>query len=312
MENYPSSEEAMSDLKKKGYKADLDFETDPFGLYSGDLDMRLNPDAYHVDQRYHFDEPLNPDGSEDVYAITACTGIKGFLDVHEGDAGSRLSALAGIIRDHRVQVDQYLRQAVKISGAMPGSSDLISNSPIIEFTDWTAVQSTSDIWDRLYTDLIKHLQKRDFHFIFHLGDVVNRLVFEIDEVLDIIGDYSSHGKVTLILNNDEADHLWCKLNGRNSDAGVSGNSQAGEKYHFLFSTMNIDALVVLHDYSAVRLSRDGELALSDVPPVGNVEPVNGRFSTGYQIGLLLQLEPRDCVALGLAVLGGKITLSATE
>src|SRR5215471_5238993 len=116
MENYPSPEDAMSDLKKKGYKADLDFETDPFGLYSGDLDMRLNPDAYHVDQRYHFDEPLNPDGNEDIYAITSCTGVKGFLDVHEGDAGSsRLSTLAGIIRDHRVQVDQYLRQAVKIS-----------------------------------------------------------------------------------------------------------------------------------------------------------------------------------------------------
>ncbi|HVV05035.1 MAG TPA: hypothetical protein VHC96_12475 [Puia sp.] len=87
MENYISPEDAMSDLKKNGYKADLDFETDPFGLYSGDLDMRLNPEAYHVDQRYHFDEPLNPNGDEDVYAITYCSGEKGFLDVHEGDAG---------------------------------------------------------------------------------------------------------------------------------------------------------------------------------------------------------------------------------
>ena len=70
----------MSDLKKKGYKDNLDFETDPFGLYSGDLDMRLNPEAYHVDKRIHFDEPFNPDGSEDVYAITSSTGEKGFLE----------------------------------------------------------------------------------------------------------------------------------------------------------------------------------------------------------------------------------------
>ena len=312
MENYISPEDAMSDLKKKGYKADLDFGTDPFGLYSGDLDMRLNPEAYQVDQKYHFDEPSNPNGDEDVYAITSFTGVKGFLDVHEGDTGSsRLAALASIIREHHVQVDQYLRQAVKISGAIPERSDLISHSPIIEFSDWAAVQNASDVWDRLYTDVIKHLEKRDFHFIFHLGDVVNKRVFEIDEVLDIIGDYSSHGRVTLLLNKDEADHLWSKLNGPGPEADISGGPRVGEKCRFLFNTMNIGALLVLHDYSALRLSRDGELALSGMPPAKDIEPMNVKalFSTGYQIGLLLQLEPRDRMALGLAVLGGEISIS---
>jgi len=311
MENYISPEDAMSDLKKKGYKTDLDFESDPFGLYSGDLDMRLNPGAYHVDQRIHFDEPLNPDGSEDVYAITSSTGEKGFLDIHEGDSGSyMLSTLAGIIRDHHVQVDQYLRQAVRVTGTMPEQSDLISNSPIIEFADWTAAQNVSDIWDRLYTEVIKHLEKRDFHFIFHLGDVTDKLVFEIDEVLDIIGDYSSHGKVMLMLDKEEADHLWCKLNGGSPDAGVPEPSQKGEKYQFLFNTMNIDGLVVLHDYSAVQLSKNGVLALSGMPFAKDIGLMNARvrFSTGYQIGLLLQLEPRDCMALGLAVSEGRIII----
>jgi len=301
MENYISPEDAMSDLEKKGYKANLDFETDPFGLYSGDLDMRLNPEAYHVDQRIHFEEPFNPDGNEDVYAITSSSGEKGFLDVHEGDAdSSKLSKLAGIIQEHKVEVDQYLRQAVRISGMMPEHSDLISHSPIIEFTDWAAAERASVIWDKLYTDLIKHLEKRDFHFLFHLGDVVDKLVFEIDEVLDIMGDYSSHGKVVLMLDEKEADHLWCKLNGRSPGAGIPGSPQTEEKYRSLFNTMNIDALVVLHDHSAVQLSRDGEIVLSGVPSVKEPANVKMEFSAGYGIGLLLHLEPRECMALGLS------------
>lgn len=86
MENFVSPEDALSALQQKGYKADLAFETDPYGLYCSDLDMRLNPEAYHVDEKFHFDEPGNADGSEDVYAISSCTGVKGFVvDEHDED-----------------------------------------------------------------------------------------------------------------------------------------------------------------------------------------------------------------------------------
>jgi hypothetical protein len=237
-----------------------------------------------------------------------------------------LSTLASIIREFNVPVDQYLRQigepimtnpfqgntltgCIRIGGPMPKNErgDLFNSSPIIEFTDWAEVQNASGLWDGLYTDVIKPLKKRDFHFIFHLGDVANKLVYDIDEVLDIIGDYSSYGKVTLMLNNDEAGNLWSKLNGRSTDAGISGSAslRAREKYHFIFNTMSIDSLVILHGYSAVQLSRDGQVVLPGRPPAGNSEVMNvrARFSAGYQIGLLLQLETWHCMAFGLAVLG---------
>lgn len=244
------------------------------------------------------------------------------------DTACMLSTLTGIIREFNVPVDQCLRQtgqptminpfqsnastgSIRVSGSMPENerSVLFSSSPIIEFTDWAAIQNASGLWDGLYTDVIKPLQKRDFHFIFHLGDVANKPVFDIDEVLDIIGDYSSYGKVMLMLNNDEAGNLWNKLNGRSPGAGISGSGspRAGEKYHFIFNTMNIDSLVVLHGYGAMQLSRDGQVVLPGRPPAESSEAAGARarFSAGYQIGLLLQLETRYCLALGLAVLGAE-------
>lgn len=324
MENYLSPDDALSDLRKKGYATDLGFETNPFGLYSGDLDMRLNPEAYHVDESFRIDDPSHPNESETVYAISTASGVKGtVMDMHDEGAISMLESLAGIIGKFNVPVDQYLRQigepmmtnpfqsnasSIKISGPISENerSALISSFPIIEFADWTVVQNASGLWDGLYTNVIKPLKKRDFRFIFHLGDVANKLVYDIDEVLDIIGDYSSYGKVTLMLDHGEAGHLWDKLNGSpNADTpGASGDGslQAREKYRFIFDMMRIDSLVILDGYNVVQLSRDGQILLPG-PQAGISDVTNprARFSAGYQMGLLLQLETWHCMALGLAV-----------
>jgi hypothetical protein len=84
MENYESVGEALSGLKKKGYETDLDFETDSFCLYCSDLDMRLNPEAFHVDETVRIDGHRHPDDSAVVYAISSCSGIKGtVVDAHD-------------------------------------------------------------------------------------------------------------------------------------------------------------------------------------------------------------------------------------
>ena len=77
MENFESVGKALSDLKKRGYEADLNFEEDPFGLYCGDLDMRLNPEAFHVDATIRVDVTDRTHYNVMVYAITYSSGIKG-------------------------------------------------------------------------------------------------------------------------------------------------------------------------------------------------------------------------------------------
>jgi hypothetical protein len=235
------------------------------------------------------------------------------------DTAAMLSTLAGIIREFHVPVDQYLRD---ISEPMQGGFwerlgiRRVTWDPIriIEFADWAAVDNASGVWDGLYSDVIKPLKKRDFQFIFHLGDVAKKPVFETDEVLDIICDYASYGKVTLILDEHEADNLWCRLNGRNPDDTFSGVGSPGakERYLSLFNTMRVDVLLVLCGGCAMLFSREGQFDLTGKSPVSIREVIHARdrFSAGYQMGLLLRLETLHCIALGLAVAGGCPELSS--
>ncbi|HEV2479499.1 MAG TPA: hypothetical protein VGS79_07535 [Puia sp.] len=77
MGNNESLKEVLTDLRKKGYEADLNFETETFGLYAGDLDMRLNPDEFHVDEIDRPGHECSADAGVIVYAISTATGVKG-------------------------------------------------------------------------------------------------------------------------------------------------------------------------------------------------------------------------------------------
>lgn len=77
MENYRSTSEALEGLRKRGYEAD--FTTDTICLYCGDLDMRLNPGEFKVDEEYRFEGDTGHDEDAIVVAITSSSGVKGVL-----------------------------------------------------------------------------------------------------------------------------------------------------------------------------------------------------------------------------------------
>lgn len=77
MKNYESLADALSDLKKRGYEAD--FGTETVCLYCGDLDMRLNPEEFKVDEEYRFEGDATHDEDAVVVAITSSSGVKGTL-----------------------------------------------------------------------------------------------------------------------------------------------------------------------------------------------------------------------------------------
>jgi len=275
------------------------------------------------------------------------------------DMNSVLTTLAGTIQEQSVPVEQYLQQlrahqivnpfrypgTTRIAEAIPeefldqkgirrvivdeigvaagDASGILGGCSLIELADWTELVDNG-AWDKLYSNWIKPLRKRDFQFIFHLGDVAYKPVFGIDEVLDIIGDYSSRGQVTLMLDGHEADTLWCRLNGSNSgerdpfsaargltarDSGardvVVRDCMPQDRWLSLFNTMSIDFLIVLQAGHAVQFFREGQFNLNGLPPVGIGGVINGRirFSAGYQLGLLLRLDPQHCCVLGMAVAG---------
>ena len=77
MKNYKSLTDALHDLKSRGYEAN--FETESFCLYCGDLDMRLDPEEFKVDEEYRFEGDSNHDEDAILVAITSLSGIKGTL-----------------------------------------------------------------------------------------------------------------------------------------------------------------------------------------------------------------------------------------
>ena len=90
MKNYESLIDALNDLKKRGY--DADFEVQSNCLYCNNLDMRLYEEEFHVDEVYQFERDSNPDNNTVVYALTSPTGLKGII-VDGSSPGNISSAL---------------------------------------------------------------------------------------------------------------------------------------------------------------------------------------------------------------------------
>ena len=88
MKNYESLVDALNDLKERGYWAD--FGTDTVCLYCGELDIRLNPEEFHVDEVYRFAGNSGVD-SVVLYAITSSTSVKGILVDTSGAYANKLN-----------------------------------------------------------------------------------------------------------------------------------------------------------------------------------------------------------------------------
>jgi len=89
MENYQSPEDALDNLRKRGYEAD--FATGTYCLYCGDLDIRLDPEDFHIDEVYRFEGNASPGASFTLYAITSSTGLKGTLMYTDGACSVNMS-----------------------------------------------------------------------------------------------------------------------------------------------------------------------------------------------------------------------------
>jgi hypothetical protein len=215
-------------------------------------------------------------------------------------------------RSWDIEKDKYdrvacIRGRLKNEAIIEGLRTFISGCPLIGFANWASTDEASCSWEGVFSDVIKPLKKRDFEFIFQLGDTTKRPVFEVDDVLDIIGDYSCYGRVTLILDENEAGRLCSQLNGGDPDAAIFDRQLNILRDHclFLFNTMSIGGLLILYTNRAELITRDRQFEFAG--RASKNEPLSvyskDRFNTGYQLGLLLHFDIPHCIALGLALSG---------
>ena len=180
---------------------------------------------------------------------------------------------------------------------------LFKNSRVVEFADWSEVKNASDIWDNLRQDVIKPLRRNDFDFIFYTGDASSKLIFEVDEFLDILSDYSLHGKVTVVSEERNATHLWEKIFNGNSYSEISTLPGLAEKGRSIFGLNNIDHLILDSIPATLLFSKNHQLEIVVRKSSGRPKGGGRHFDAGYMLGLLLKIEISHSVALGLAVSG---------
>ena len=202
---------------------------------------------------------------------------------------------------------QYKWRDFKTDAIIEELKLLFKNCQIIPFANWSNVYRASDLWYGLLSDVIKPMNKRDFDFIFYLGDPTKRLTFEVDEILDIISEFSLYGRVTFVLDEGEAIKLWALLNGKNPETIPSGfdSIDLKNKYLSIFNTMNVEHLVIYSDDHAMLFSKQHhfEIARHVSENVRVTNDLRDSFCAGYGLGLQRQLEISHCIALGMTVSG---------
>ena len=68
---YDTVSEAITDLKKRGYTADLSMEADKDYLFERSTKTELSPEDFTIDEVYRFEGMTDPGDEMIVYAISA-------------------------------------------------------------------------------------------------------------------------------------------------------------------------------------------------------------------------------------------------
>lgn len=181
---------------------------------------------------------------------------------------------------------------------------VISDCPVITFSDWASVEKASELWDGFLYDVLKPLNRKDINFLFYLGDPTQKRSYEVDEIIDIVSAFSITGNVTFFLYESDATELWSVLHGEAVDFKLD-LWDARARYQSIFQSMKVDRLVVYSAGNAMLFSSDVQFQLNASVTRGRgvSQQAKDNFNAGYVLGLLLQLDVASCLALGLSVYG---------
>ena len=180
---------------------------------------------------------------------------------------------------------------------------LFEHVQIVEFDKWSDVKDASALWDNLRRDVIKPLKKNDFDFIFHLGDTTKKLAFEVDEFLDIVSDFSVYGRVTLILDKQNIDHLWAMFFDRNAYSNILIPPGLHEKCRTVFDLINMEYLLIDSFPATFLFSRQQQFEIKARNSFSISKMDRKYLDAGYILGLVLKMDILHSMVLGLAVSG---------
>ncbi|HEY0742717.1 MAG TPA: hypothetical protein VGD40_14710 [Chryseosolibacter sp.] len=209
--------------------------------------------------------------------------------------------------------NQYNWSHVKAVAGLEKISKAISESALLAFVDWANLPHASDIWQGILEEVIKPLKRHDFHFLFDLCDPSKKTTEQIDEVLDLISEFSPYGKVTLGLNENETLKIWAALRGVDFVKERDKLPSVLEAGEFLYRSISIHSLLVHPiDRSILYTQHEtlelrGRLVTKPKVLTGGGDNLNA----GYSLGLISGLSLPQCMLLGMATSGSYIENGAS-
>lgn len=193
---------------------------------------------------------------------------------------------------------KFVKQAVGIERLKA----MVLQSQMIALVDWANISHAANIWEGLFEDIIKPSGRKDFTFFFDLCDPSKKSNIAIDDVLDVISDFSYCGSVTLGLNENEAFSIWSAL------TGITDKPSVEEVGKFIHYTMNIDNVLIHPIDRTVVFTRNEMIALPGrlVTRPKILTGGGDNLNAGFILGQLTGLSMEESMVLGMAASGSYI------
>jgi hypothetical protein len=192
---------------------------------------------------------------------------------------------------HKINLTKFLKRVKRFN--------------LFAVVDWANIPNATDIWQGFLDDIIKPLKRTDILFFFDLCDPSKKSPQEIDEILDLISDYSNYGKVTLGVNENEATKIWLALNGKNQNDSLPTLNEMGLA---LYKAMNIDTLLIHPSDRSIVFQKNQEVEIKGRWVTNPIVLTGGgdNLNAGYGLGMLLGMDVSHCMILGMAASGSFI------
>ncbi|MBY0435502.1 MAG: hypothetical protein K2U26_15480 [Cyclobacteriaceae bacterium] len=206
----------------------------------------------------------------------------------------------------------YTWDYIKSSYSIDALKETVDSYRLIALVDWANLPQATNIWRGFLEDVVKPSVSKDRLFLFDLCDPSKKSPEQIKEILDLISQFSDYGKVTLGMNENEANKIASALRGH--DAEKTEKKTVAALGQDIYNAMRIDTLLIHPiDRSLVFRKHSLENELSVIEMLGHVvknpKVLTGggdNLNAGYSLGLLAGFDIHMCMLLGMAASGAYV------
>ncbi len=175
---------------------------------------------------------------------------------------------------------------------------------LIALTNWSLYPHMTACWRKLLREVYSKLGHKPA-FYFDLVDPSSRSEEDIALMLSVLAEFQLYGRAILGLNGNEARILGRVLKVEPPPAGCGAPEELGHYARLIRHRLGISQVVVHHHRGAALAEADqlhtqtGFFTASPMKSTG----AGDRFNSGFCLGLLLDLPPRQRILLAHAASG---------